>query len=114
MDRRVRRVVQILDEGWQFPHRVDELAGVVGLGASRLEHLFKEQARVSIRQYLLERRLCRAAELLASTHERVSVISFQVGFRHVANFNHAFKRRFGVSPGTYREQQLEQKTETTK
>lgn len=110
MDRRVRRVVQLLEERWRSTVRVDELANLVGLGASRLEHLFKEQARVSIRDFIQDRRLGEAAAMLVSTEERVSVISYQVGFQHVANFNHAFKKRFGVSPRAYRAE----KAETTK
>jgi len=102
MDTRVRIVVQLLEQRWSSPLRVAELAGEVGLGPSRLEHLFKQEARMSIRDFIRERRLVAAAELLAGSVERVSVISFRVGFQHVANFNHAFKKRFGLSPGAYR------------
>lgn len=103
MDRRVRKVVEIIDGRWRLPLRVEELARHVGLGASRLEHLFKEEARTSIRDFIHERRLREAARMLVSSEERVSVISFHVGFQHVANFNHAFKKRFGVCPRQYRE-----------
>jgi AraC-like DNA-binding protein len=115
MDRRVRKIVQVIDECWRMPLRVDDLAQQVGLGTSRLEHLFKEEARICIRDFIHERRLREAAQLLVSTEERVSVISFQVGFLHVANFNHAFKKRFGVSPRQYREAGNEERVaETTK
>lgn len=115
MDRRVRKVVQVIDECWRTPLRVDELARLVGLGASRLEHLFKEEARTSIRDFIHERRMREAAQLLVSTEERVSVISFHVGFHHVSNFNHAFRRRFGVSPRQYRDAGVEDgEAETTK
>jgi AraC-like DNA-binding protein len=75
----------------------------VGLGASRLEHLFKAHAKTTIRDFVRERRLMEAASQLASTEERISVISFGVGFGDVSNFNHAFKKRFGLSPRAYRE-----------
>lgn len=80
-----------------------KLAEDVGLGRSRLEHLFKVEEKVSIRAFVQERRLVEAAAILAATEERVSVISYQVGFRDVSNFNHAFKKRFGVTPREYRE-----------
>jgi AraC-like DNA-binding protein len=100
-------VVQLLEERWSSNVRVAELAGHVGLGPSRLEHLFKQEARISIRDFIRERRLAAAAHLLTSSIERVSVISFRVGFQHVANFNHAFKKRFGVCPRQYRDQRAE-------
>lgn len=102
MDTRVAMIVRFLDDRWCTPVRVAELAAHVGLGVSRLEHLFKQETRISIRDYIRERRLMAAAELLAGSEERVSVISFRVGFLHVANFNHAFKKRFGSSPRQYR------------
>lgn len=103
MDRRVRKVVQVLQERWHSRVRVQELASDVGLGTSRLEHLFKREASVSIRDYVRERRLEAAASLLVTTGERISAVSYQVGFPDVPNFNHAFKRRFGMSPRQYRE-----------
>ena len=100
----MRMAVAFLDARWNSSVRVAELALHVGLGASRLEHLFKQEARVSIRDYIRERRLTEAAQLLAGSDERISVIGFRVGFPHAANFNHAFRKRFGMTPRAYRVQ----------
>jgi transcriptional regulator GlxA family with amidase domain len=102
-ERRVRKVLEIIRERWQSPPRVSELARHVGLGASRLEHLFKQEARISIRDYIRARRLNAVAEMLVTTEERISTIGYCVGFTDVPNFNHAFKERFGVSPREFRE-----------
>lgn len=115
MDRRVRRIIEMLDLEPHCRLHVGELARRVGLGSSRLEHLFKTNARVSIRDFIRERRLAAAAALLETTEERISVIGYQVGFRDASNFNHAFKRRFGVSPRRYRARlQDEETAEETK
>lgn len=103
MDRRVRSIVALLDEQWQRQICVTELAHQVGLGPSRLEHLFKAHAKTTIRDFVRERRLREAAARLAGSEERISVISFSVGFGDVSNFNHAFKKRFGMSPRAYRD-----------
>jgi len=103
MDRRIRLVVDLLDTRWKEGICIADLASRVGLGVSRLEHLFKLNARTSIRDFVRERRLREAALLLATTEERISTISYGVGYGDVSNFNHAFKRRFGVSPREYRE-----------
>ena len=81
---------------------LSDLAQRVGLGPSRLSHLFKSHLNVTIRDFVRERRLAKAAELLATTEERISVICIRIGFRDVPNFNHAFKRHFGVAPREYR------------
>lgn len=74
----------------------------VNLRPSRLEHLFKEAVNRSIREVIQTRRLDEAAKLVATSYERISEIVYFVGFRDVPNFNHAFRRRFGMSPREYR------------
>jgi transcriptional regulator GlxA family with amidase domain len=103
MDRRVRRILEVLDLESHHQTQVSELARRVGLGASRLEHLFKIHTKTTIRDFVRERRLARAAELLANSEERISSISVRIGFIHIANFNHAFKKHFGIAPRAFRD-----------
>ena len=102
MDPRVRDVLQVLESSWWTPPRVAELARRVGLGPSQLEHLFLREVQTTIRAFITQQRMCAAARLLTASHGRISTIAFEVGFNHVANFNHAFKKHFGLSPREYR------------
>ena len=102
MDRRIKRVLSLLDEQYKTPPTVEQLADAVGLSASRLAHLFRAEVGRSIQSYVVERRLQMAALLIVQTHERISQIAYSVGFGDVSNFNHAFKRRFAMSPRQYR------------
>lgn len=102
MDRRITRVKSVLDTEYRDPPSVAELAVAVGLSASRLAHLFRKEIGMSIQSYIVERRLEMAANEIAQSHERISQIAYSVGFGDVSNFNHAFKRRFGMSPRQYR------------
>jgi AraC family transcriptional regulator of arabinose operon len=102
MDRRIRKVTSVLDQQYRDPPFIEQLAGAVGLSASRLSHLFRTEVGTSIQGYVMERRLVMAATLIAQTDERISQIAYRVGFGDVPNFNHAFKRRFGMPPREYR------------
>ena len=102
MDRRIKRVLSVLDQQYKTPPSVEQLADAVGLSASRLAHLFREEAGRSIQSYVVERRLLMAAMVIVQTDERISQIAYSVGFGDVSNFNHSFKRRFGMSPRQYR------------
>jgi AraC-like DNA-binding protein len=106
MDRRVREILQYLECHWQRQVTIDELARTVNLGPSRLEHLVKAYAKCSIRDIVRRRRIAEAAKLLLTTHQRVSEIGYAVGFADMSNFNHAFRREFGVSPRQYRQREL--------
>jgi AraC family transcriptional regulator of arabinose operon len=102
IDRRIATTVDFLRNEWKEPGRLEEIAARVGLSSSRLTHLFRESTQLSIRAFIQEHRLRHAAELLATTEERVAQIAYAAGFRDTSNFNHAFKRTFGVSPKVYR------------
>jgi AraC-like DNA-binding protein len=104
MDRRIRRVMTVLEEQYRDPPSVDQLAEMVGLSSSRLAHLFRDEVGLSIQSFIVERRLLMAAMLIAQTDERISQIAYSVGFGDVSNFNHSFKRRFSMSPRQYRAQ----------
>lgn len=97
-DRRVQKTIEFLQQTQYRTVQTRDLARRIGLGPSRLAHLFKRETRQSIREFVLERRLLEAARLIASTEKRISAICYSVGFSDLSNFNHAFKRRFGMSP----------------
>ena len=68
-------------------------------------HFSREFRRVfgeSPHQYLLTRRLERAAALLRTTDWSVARICFAVGLQSVGSFTTSFGRMFGVSPTVYR------------
>lgn len=53
-------------------------------------------------RYVVEMRLHRACELLATTDQTVAAIGLAVGYQHPTSLWHAFRERYGVSPRAYR------------
>ena len=102
MDRRVKKTKSVLDQEYRNPPSVELLAEGVGLSASRLAHLFRNETGMSIQSYIVDRRLLMAAMLIVQSDEQISQIAYRVGFGDVSNFNHSFKRRFSMSPREYR------------
>ena len=103
MDRRIKAVLQLLQQDEPNSVRVRELASRFRLGVSQLEHLFKRDTKMSIRDFVRERRLAAAADMLVRTEEPVGLIGHRAGFPDVSNFNHAFKKHFGMTPRQYRD-----------
>ena len=46
-----------------------------------------------------------AKELLLNTTKTTSEIGYELGFKDTSNFNRAFKKWMGLTPGDYRSQQ---------
>ena len=57
---------------------------------------------MTIRNYLLEFRMHKAANLLVGTNLSVKEIANNVGYTDQLVFSKAFKRQFGLSPKNYR------------
>lgn len=76
--------------------QVSELARIAGLSESRLMHLFKEKMGISIRRYLLWKRLLDAL-LLIDEGESMTMAAMEAGFSDYAHFSRTFKENFGTS-----------------
>jgi transcriptional regulator GlxA family with amidase domain len=85
--------------------QVKSLARQVNLSPSRLQHIFKHQLGVRIRDFIGQERLRRAAWLLSHTDKRVKEITFEVGYGHSSSFVRAFQRHFSETPASYRRSQ---------
>jgi AraC-like DNA-binding protein len=104
-DARIREIIDLLEREPATSLSSHALAARFALGPSRLRHLFRQTVGVSLGRFRQERRLRLAADLLATTHQRVSEIAFRIGFRDLSSFDKAFRRHTGVSPKAYRARQ---------
>ncbi|HET8796213.1 MAG TPA: helix-turn-helix transcriptional regulator, partial [Thermoanaerobaculia bacterium] len=94
--------VELFESQPDRAYSLAELCDRFHVSPSHLQHLFKRDMHMSIREFMLRSRLRAAARLIGTTRERIRQISFAAGFRDISNFNHAFKRQFGISPREYR------------
>ena len=74
-----------------------------------LSRIFHELVGMSFREKQTHVRLVRAQELLATTQCKVVEVALESGYQSLSLFNATFKRRFGVTPGKWREQTQNQK-----
>ena len=81
-----------------------DMARAAGLSPSYFSTAFKRAFGESPHQYLLTRRLERAAALLRVTDWSVADVCFAVGASSVGSFTASFSRVYACSPTTYRRQ----------
>lgn len=81
---------------------VEEMAAAAGLSRAHFTREFKRTFGESPHQYLLTRRMERAAWLLRATDRSVADVCFSVGLQSVGSFTTSFTRHYGVSPTVYR------------
>jgi AraC-like DNA-binding protein len=99
---RVTRVVRSLDQSPQASFTLDHMAQEAGLGAYHFLRTFERLTGVTPHQYVLRRRLHRAALRLVSGGDKIVDIALDCGFGDLSNFNRAFRAEFRLSPRAYR------------
>ena len=86
-----------------------DLAQMTRCTPRHLNRIFKEVAGISFRAKHTELRLARACELLATTEAKVVDVALESGYQSLSLFNLMFTRRFGMSPGRWRQNQRQGK-----
>ena len=100
--RHLLRAKDLIDARYRDPLDVPALARAAHLSTAHFSREFRKAFGETPHQYLLTRRLERAAALLRNTDRTVSEICFTVGLRSVGSFTSSFGRTYGCSPSAYR------------
>src|SRR5262249_13505906 len=82
---------------------LNELAGAAGLSSFHFARLFKASTGSSPHQYILQRRLERAKELLRDPQISLSEVSLRAGFADQSHLTNVFRRFVGLTPARFRE-----------
>ena len=98
----VAQARQLLDDAYDRPWRLAELAAACAVSRARLAELFTAEVGQPPYAYLLERRVERAAELLGATNRSVAEVAAEVGFSSHAQLGRTFTRVLRVSPSEWR------------
>ena len=84
---------------------LNDLAQKCFYNPSYFSRIFKEKFKISFVEYITQKRLARAIELLKNTDVSVSDVGQRVGFSDNKSFYHAFSRYYHCTPSQYRKKQ---------
>ncbi len=100
--RALEEVIDYIGDNLQKDLTLAKIAGAAHMSPYHFSRLFKESTGLAPHQYVIERRVQRAKELLGSTALPIAEIAFLCGFANQSHLNRHFKRLLGVSPGALR------------
>jgi len=96
------RAKDLADARYCEPLDVPTLARAAHLSPAHFSREFRRAFGETPHQYLLTRRLERAAALLRNTDRSVADICLTVGLTSIGSFTTSFTRAYGMSPTAYR------------
>ncbi len=103
---RFRQLVAQMPDAELATRSLPELAEKLHCSERHFSRLFRAEFGVPLRKRQTELRLLRARQLLADANAKVINVAYDSGYRHLGLFNAMFKKRFGVTPSEWRQQNL--------
>jgi len=106
---RFRLATRFIQDNYANPITLEEVSEKVGVSGRQLQRIFEEQASLTFSEYVEHLRLSHVCTDLVESARTVEQIAAEHGFSSSNYLHYVFKKRFGVTPGQYRLQQLERK-----
>lgn len=85
---------------------LEHLSQKFSFNGAYISHIFKQHTGLTLRYYILDQRITLAKRLLAQG-KNVSEACYMSGFMDYANFIRSFTKFVGMSPGKYKQKQIQ-------
>lgn len=99
-DERIVNILSYINENLGSDLSIDDIALRFYINRYYLMHNFKDQTGYTLHNYILQKRLAKAAALIRKGLQ-IAYVSEQCGFRDYSSFVRAFKKSFGLPPKQY-------------
>jgi len=99
---RFRQALSYIEGNLQQDLSLNEIAQAAGVSASHLKATFRQLTGVPVHQYVIRRRVERAATLLAQGKLSISEVAQEAGFAHQSHLAKHMHRLLGCSPKAVR------------
>ena len=96
------RAMHLIERDREFRLNTRELARKCGSSVNTLQRQFRKVTGLTVKQYLLNRKMTCAAQLLADGSRTIKETAGMLGFADRYHFSKAFKQYSGSTPGEFR------------
>lgn len=103
---RIRTIIDYVEENYNTPISISEIAGQVGLNEIYFSRFFKQNMGVTFMEYLNMVRLEKIYVDIANTNRSIRDIQEQHGFYNEKVFRRMFKEIYGCAPHEARKREL--------
>jgi xylan 1,4-beta-xylosidase len=101
---RLSSIIKYIDENFEEGVTLQEVADNENLNVYYVSHFIKKNLGISFQEYINNKRLDKAVELLVNTNKTVTEIAFESGFSSTKSLNTLFNKTYNSSPSAYRKE----------
>ena len=98
----VNSVMTYVNNHYKEELTLEEVASFAGFSRYYFSRSFKKQTGYSFKEYLCQKRVQVAMDLLIRTNRSMRDVALESGFGSVATFNRVFREKKGCTPSQYR------------
>ena len=98
----IKKVCDYVDKNISQDISLEQAADMAGVSSFYLSKLFKEEKGETFINFISDKRLEKARQLLAETELSIKEITAEVGYNDQNYFSRIFKTKYGLSPKEYR------------
>ena len=95
---RLKQLISYIEDNLARDLSLKEIAGISGLSVSHCKTAFRKSVGQPIHQYVIQRRVDRAAALLRQGELTINQVALETGFAHQSHLAYHTRRVLGVSP----------------
>ncbi len=103
-ERFLKRAIDAVEESISDPDLdIERFAQAVGVSRMQLYRKLHALTDMTVKEFIRNIRLKRAAQLLLQNRQNISEIAYAVGFKDLSHFRKCFRQEFGMSASEYAE-----------
>ena len=99
----IKKAIKYINDNILSPISLSNVSEHIHLSKEYTASIFKKETQKTVTEYITERKMLYAKEMLQSGSFTLPEISANLGYDNYGYFSIIFKRYYGTSPGKYRE-----------
>jgi len=101
-NKHIIEIIKYINEHIAEPLSLSDVSENVNLSKEYTSHIFKKETGKTVTDYINERKLIIAKEIILGTGYPLTDVSDRLGYENYSYFSKVFKKQFGISPRALR------------
>ncbi|MDN5343165.1 MAG: hypothetical protein PWP28_2040 [Oceanotoga sp.] len=99
---KVKKIIKYIEKNLNKNIKLEEISLNIGISKSHMCKIFKKEMNKTINDYIIDRKIEKAKNLLKYTDLNIKNIYSEIGFNDQSYFSFIFKKKVGVTPIQYK------------